>query len=207
MHIEQLILDQISRFKVVFPSCLPVSDREVATVTLDRLVRDRVVSQWAHRSGLRYWTRRETQPLSDVSFVRSLGVLLFCRQSHTRSLVTRNELESCFPTLFRHGLPAGHYVDQQGDIPRLGNIRVDSGQSKIARIISRTTRLIQNYRNQVYFRDLIDCGHFELTWIVPTAQKQRRLSDALRPLRGSGIDLKVCTIPELLNVIAPIQAN
>ena len=205
MHIEQLMLDQISRFKVVFPYCLAVCDREVAAVTLDRLVRDRVVSPWAHRSGLRYWTRRATQPLSDVSLVRSLGVLLFCRQSPTRSLVTRYELESYFPTLFRHGLPAGHYVDQQGNTPRLGNVRVDSGQSKIARIVSRTTRLIQNYRNQTHFRDLIDSGQFELTWIVPTAQKQRGLTDALRSLRGSGIDLRVCVIPELLNVIAPIQ--
>lgn len=207
MHIEKNLLDQILRCKVVFPSYLAAEERDVTAVALERLVRDRVVSPWVHRSGLRYWTRPATQPLSDVSLVRSLGVLLFCRQSHTRSLVTRNELESCFPTLFRHGLPAGHYVDQQGDTPRLGNVRVDSGRTKIARILSRTTRLIQNYRNQTHFRDLIDSGHFELTWIVPTAQKQRRLSDALRPLRGSGIDLKVGTIPELLNVIAPIQAN
>jgi hypothetical protein len=39
---------------------------------------------------------------------------------------------------------------------------------------------------------------------VPTHPKQQRLAEALHPLTGSGVHLKVIAIPELLNIVAHI---
>jgi len=162
------------------------------------------VSRWHHDSGLRYWTAAALKPLSDTSLARSLGILVFCHSSKSRSMITRDELESYFPKMFRNGLPAGHYVETTPASTVLGNVRVDGGQSKINRIVARTQRAIQNYEQQPGFRELIRDGDFELTWIVPTHAKQRRLVEALHPLTGSGVHLRVIAIPELLSVVAHI---
>jgi len=197
------ILDFVTCHTIAIERCLPVADRAAGMPVIDRLLRRQILSEWQHRSGLRYWTAPSTEPLSDTSLTRALGILLFCCQA-SRSVVTKAELESCFPTLFRHGLPAGHYVQRDAKCNRLGHVRVDAGQSKINRIVVRSGRLIHRYRQQAGFRELIDAGQFELTWIFPTPSKQSRLSEALQCCAGSGVRVRVVAIPELLNVVAPI---
>ena len=184
-----------------------MANGEQTKLTFQRLVADRRISQWRHESGLQYWTGWSSRPQTNLSLVRSLGILLFCQQSESRSLVTKDELETWFPDLFRHGLPAGQYLNRQSTAVRLGHIRVDAGQSKISRLVARTDRLVHKYRQQSGFRQLIDNGQFELTWIVPTLPKQYRLIQALKVIAGSGVHLRVCAIPELLNVIAPIKVG
>ena len=173
-------------------------------LAVDLLLRAGRISQWHHACGLRYWTAATQKPLSDSSLARALGILTFCHGSECRSPVTPLEMETYFPKLFRHGLPAGHYVDATSQSTRLGNIRVDTGQSKINRIVSRTQRSIENYERQEGFRELIHNGDFELTWIVPTHSKQRRLAEALHPLEGSGVHMNVVAFADLLNIVAHI---
>ncbi len=201
MKSEQIILDFIDRHTIAVDRCLPIDDRERAMLAIDQLLRGGQISEWHHDSGLRYWTAASLRPLSDMSLARSLGVLTFCHSSESRSLITREELKTYFPKMFRHGLPAGHYIDATPQFTRLGNVRVDAGQSKINRIVARTQRSIQKYEQQMGFRELIRDGNFELTWMVPTHSKQRRLVEGLAPLRGSGVHLRVIAIPELLNVV------
>lgn len=204
MKPQRLILEFIHRYTIAVDRCLPVADRERAILATDLLVRAGHISEWHHACGLRYWTAAGQKPLSDSSLARSLGILTFCHDSESRSPVTSTEMETYFPKLFRHGLPAGHYVDATSQSTRLGCIRVDAGQSKINRIVARTQRSIQKYERQSGFRELIRNGKFELTWIVPTHPKQRRLAEALHPLTGSGVQLKVVSIPELLNIVAHV---
>lgn len=208
MKYEQIIIDFIDRHTIAVDRCLPIGDRERAMLAIDRLLRAGRISQWHHACGLRYWTAAGLRPLSDTSLARSLGILSFCHGSKSRSLITREELEAYFPKMFRHGLPAGLYVETTPQSAKLGNVRVDGGQSKSNRIVARTQRSIQKHEQQSGFRELIRDGNFELTWIVPTHPKQRRLIEALRPLTASGVQIKVIAIPDLLNIVAHIpQSN
>jgi len=207
MKYEQIILDFIDRHTIAVDRCLPIDDRERAMLAIDLLLRAGRITEWHHHSGLRYWTANGSAPLSDTSLARSLGILTFCHGSTSRSLITPKEIAVYFPSIFRHGLPAGHYVDATPQFTRLGNVRVDSGQSKLNRIVARTQRNIHKYEQQPGFRELIRNGDFELTWIVPTHPKQRRLVEALQPLTGSGIRLKVVAVPELLNIAAHIPPS
>lgn len=204
---ENSVMDELKRYTLLIDQFLPTNASETTQPMVRRLVRARRVSQWTHRSGLRYWTVRAPRPLSDRSLARAFGILLFCRQSATRSLVTTAEIESYFPTLFRHGLPGGHYVDSTYDSSRLGHVRVDGSCSKVSRIVSCTAKMIHDYRKQPGFRDLIDSDRFELTWLVPTKPKQHRVATCLQPLTASGIPIRVCAIPELLNLLAPISPD
>ncbi len=204
MKSEQIIIEFIERYTIAVDRYLPIDDRERAMLAIDQLLRAGRISEWHHDCGLRYWTAVGLRPLSETSLARSLGILTFCHGSESRSLITREELETYFPKMFRHGLPAGHYVDATPQHTRLGNVRVDAGQSKVNRIVTRTQRSLQKYEQQTGFRNLIRDGNFELTWIVPTHPKQRRLVEALHLLTGSGVRFRVIAIPELLNVVAHI---
>ena len=209
MKPQRLILESIDQYTLAVDRCLPVTDRERAMLAINLLLRAGRISEWHHACGLRYWTTASPKPLSDRSLARSLGILTFCHGSKSRSPVTQSEIGTYFPKLFRHGLPAGHYVDAKSQSTRLGSIRVDAGQSKINRIAARTQRSIQKYQRQDAFRELIRNGDFEFTWIVPTYPKQQRLAEALHPLKGSGVHLNVVAFTELLNIVAhiPHQAN
>ena len=208
MESDQIIFEFIQRHTIAVDRCLPIDDSKQAMRSLDRLLRAGRISEWHHDSGLRYWTAFGHKPLSDSSLARSYGILTFCDAADSRSVVTRKELETYFPKMFRHGLPAGHYIEATPQSTRLGNVRVDAGQSKINRIVARTQRSIQKYEQQAGFRELIHQGNFEITLIVPTHPKQRRLADALHSFAASGIHLKVIAIPELLNIVSRIpQAN
>ncbi len=202
---QQTTIDFINRHTIAVDRCLPIKDRERAMLAIDLLVRAGRVSEWHHASGLRYWTAANTKPLADAALSRALGILMFCHGSPTRSLVTKSDLASYFPKLFRHGLPAGHYVNMTTQWKRLGNVRVDTGESKVSRIVARAQRSIERYERQPGIRELIRQSQFELTWIVPTTPKQRRLSDSLQRFAASGIHLNVVAIPELLNIVAHLS--
>lgn len=204
MKYQRIILDFIKRHTIAIDRCLPIEDRERAMLAISLLLRSGRISEWHHDSGLRYWTVAGVSPLSDMSLTRSLGILTFCHGAKSRSLITSEKIAVYFPDVFRHGLPSGHYVDATPQFTRLGNVRVDAGHSRINRIVSRTQRSILKYEQQPGFREMIYAGNFELTWIVPTHSKQRRLAEALQSLTGSGVHLKVIAIPELLNVSAHI---
>lgn len=200
---ESLLLEHIARHTIAIDRYLPTDNRERALLGLERLHRMGQISQWTHQSGLRYWTRSASKPLSDSSLVRSLGFLLFCQQP-TRRRLTSSDIDEFFPSLFRHGLPGGHYIDCETDSPCLGRACVDTGASKVKRITVRAGEMIRKYRQSEAFNVLLKDNRFQITWIVPTTAKQHRLTEALAPLVLTGVNCRVCAIPELLNVLAPI---
>jgi len=182
---------------------MPIADRERAMNAIERLLATKQLSRWTHQSGLRYWTKRSSRPLSDRSLVRVLARLSFCRQVETRALLTRDDFHRYFPQLVRQGMPAGYYVDRADGLLRLGHLRVDVS-SRISRIVATTLKIVDKHRAQPEFRDLIDRDRFELTWIVAADAKRRRLTAALRTVAASGVRPHVCAIPQLLDVIAPL---
>ena len=106
-----------------------------------------------------------------------------------------------------HGLPSGHYIERSNETFRLGHVRIDAGESKIKRIVAVTERMLHKRREESGFRQLIDAEQFEVSWIVPTHAKQRRLMEELQPLAACGVHLRVIAMPILLNIIAPINGQ
>ena len=205
MNSHSTLTNIVGRFTAVFDDRFPDVDRRATLSALGELVRDGQLSQWNHESGLRYWTRRSTSPLRLRSLVRAYAVTTFCTDSHSRTLVTRQDIADYFPNLFRHGLPPGHYIERSTDTIRLGHVRVDAGESTTRRIVARTERVIHKRRLEIGFRQLVDSGQFEISWVVPTHAKQRRLLEHLQPIAAAGVHLRVIAMPMLLNIIAPIN--
>lgn len=206
MHIwktERPIIDHIMRHTIATDRLLPIEDRERAMITIARMVRSKQISQWQHDSGLRYWTLLASRPLSDSSLVNALGLTLFLHETTKRSALNSDDIREYFPQLFRHGLPNGYFVERNERGTGLGYAKVDV-RSRVSRIVERSLRSIDKHRSHPPFRELIDEGRFALTWIVATDAKQRRLTDALRPVSASGVSIRVCVIRDLLDIVAPI---
>tara|TARA_R110002049_G_scaffold309101_2_gene516909 strand:- start:35857 stop:36489 length:633 start_codon:yes stop_codon:yes gene_type:complete len=206
MHIwktERPIIDHLMRHTIATDRLLPIQDRERAMITIAHLVRSKQISQWQHRSGLRYWTLFAPRPLSEVSLVKALGLTLFLLETTKRSALTSDDIREYFPQLFRHGLPYGYFVEQNERCTGLGYAKVDVC-SRVSRIVERSLWSIDKHRSHRQFRKLIDEGRFTLTWIVATDAKRRRLTDAFRLATASGVSIRVCAIRELLDIVAPI---
>ena len=207
MNLHSTLTNTVTRFSAVFDDRFPDVDRRATLSALAELVRDGQLSQWNHESGMRYWTRRSSTPLSLRSLVRAYAVTMFCTDSRSRTLVTRQDIADYFPDLFRHGLPSGYYIERSNETIRLGHVRIDAGESKTKRIVAGTERVLHKRREESGFRQLIDAEQFEVSWIVPTHAKQRRLMEELQPLAASGVHLRVIAMPILLNIIAPINGQ
>ena len=98
-------------------------------------------------------------------------------------------------------------MDRDDDCPKLGIIRIDTGQAKISRLVQRTQRMILGYRRQSGLRQLIDTRRFEITWVLPTRRKRQRLDNALLPLQNSGVELCTSHDEALLNIVAPVTSD
>ena len=180
---------------------------ELATDSaMSLLLRKRIISEWTHDCGLRYWTLFNHRPLSEKALLVAVAMLRFAPPNAARTLITGDDIRAYFPQLARHGLPNGYYVDRTVHPPTLGHVRVDAF-SRISRIVARTMRFIDQTRSQTGFCTAIDAGRFELTAIVPTTAKARRLQTAFATLQAVGIPLHVMAMPELLNLIAPIPQS
>ena len=133
---------------------------------------------------------------SRESVARAIGIQSFCcGDSHRRTFLLKAELTRYFPTLFQAGLPRGYYVDVTGKQPVLGHLRVDVGPDDIVRIVQRCHQLARRHRQLSGFQRLIAAGQFEITYLVATDQKARRLSVALSPLEMTGVRCVVEPVP------------
>ena len=148
--------------------------------------------------------RRKRIP-STTAIARCVAAQTFCRASESkRTLLTRNEVTRFFPTLFRHGLPAGYYVDTSTETPRLGLLRVDVHLSPVNRIWQRSLDAVEKHRQQSAFRKLILADQFEITWLVATEPKVNAIRQmAGKQQRETAVDAHV--VSSLLNQLTPLS--
>lgn len=128
-------------------------------------------------------------------------------RSHPRTLLRKAELSRFFPTLFQAGLPRDYYVDATASQPMLGHIRVDVGLDEVGRIVSRCHQLIRRHQRVPGFRQLIAAGQFEITYLVATEEKARRLLSAFSSIAKTGVRCVAIPIPILLDRLAPLPAT
>ncbi len=148
------------------------------------------------------------KPPTAQSVARRLAIRAFCSvDTHRRSLLEKSDLARCFPTLFQGGLPGGYYVDATGQQPILGHVRADTGLDAIGRIVQRCHQLAWRYQQLTGFRQLIAAGQFEITYLVATSEKARRLSVAFESVAKTGVRCVAVPMPIMLDLLAPLPAT
>lgn len=142
------------------------------------------------------------------SLTRESAIQSFCGdRSHPRTLLRKAELSRFFPTLFQAGLPSGYYVDATASQPILGHIRVDVGLDEVGRIVSRCHELVRRHQRISGFRQLIAAGQFEITYLVATEEKARRLMLAFSSAAKTGVRCLAIPAPILMDRLAPLPAT
>ena len=131
--------------------------------------------------------QRRRQPTMSARTRASAIHSFCCEPSHPRTLLRKTELGRFFPTLFQAGLPGGYYVDATGNQPILGHLRVDVGLDDVSRIVQRCHELARRYQQLPGFQRLIAASQFEITYLVATEQKARRLSATFLSVAKTGV--------------------
>lgn len=150
--------------------------------------------------------RRNKTP-SLTAIARCVAAQAFCQSAKSRrTLLTKNELAQFFPTLFRHGLPAGYYVHTTTETPVLGLLRVDIRFSPANRIVKRSLTAFEKHRHQSTFRKLILSHQFEITWLVATESKANSIRQSVA---RQACELPVNAHAEiyLLNQLSPLTST
>lgn len=202
---QKAILDYVHRYTIGIEAMISESINGNVVAGLRRLVSSQQLREYRHPRGFRYFTIGNRPQLSDSAFIRRYAMMRFCESTGSRrSLLTRAELERYFPSIFRHGMPSGYYIDTSEKLPRFGHLRADAVPARVDRIVSRAANLIDRYGRTAGVRQLIAQHEFEITFIVATSQKARRLRLDFDRLKRSGVTVQAHAMPELLELIAPI---
>ena len=149
---------------------------------------------------------RRWGPLSERAKITNYAILTFCLLADTyRQRLTASDFQRHFPDLYRPGLPLNYYVDASGSQPHLGFVRVDTGgRGRWDRVLAKCRNDLESHYAHSGFCQFIQREAFEITLITPLPQKARRLSESIAawsdPRAGM---ISICTMPELLHLIAP----
>lgn len=202
---NKAVLDYVRRYTIGIEQLISESIPGDARAALRRLLARRQLREHKHPLGFPYVVNSGSPKLSESAFIRRYALVRFCQPtiSHRR-LLTRSETEQYFPDIFRHGMPGGHYIDTSDDRPRFGHVRVDAVPARTSRLVSRATELVGRYCRNAAVRQLISQEQFEITFVVATIPKARRLQMEFYPLEQSGVRFRAHAIPELLELIAPL---
>lgn len=145
---------------------------------------------------------------SDLAIARAVAMQNFCRLEPTRPrILSPGDIETYFPSWFRKGLPSGYYVRNAASQPVLGLLRIDTNAKPIGRLVSKSDSIAQRHFQQQEFRQLHRSGQFELTWLVPTEAKKRSLEITVANHRSLNFTLRAFAVPELLEMLAPLQSH
>ncbi len=145
-------------------------------------------------------------PLSEPAKIRDYAILVFCCLGDARrQRLTVGDLKVHFPDLFRPGLVMNYYIDTSAAQPRMGFLRVDiGGHGRWDRVLAKCRRDLESHWAHAGFRPFIARDAFEISLITALPQKARRLAESLTAWGDPRARMiKVCAIPELINLIAP----
>jgi hypothetical protein len=146
-----------------------------------------------------------TYRLSEETKIRSFAALSFCCLGGTRrELASATNLHALFPEC--NALPSlsGYYV-QMAAKPVFGFLRVDmGGPGRWDRVLTKCCDDARRHAEMPAVRQAVAAGQFEIALVTALPQKAQRLCRALRSLASlPAIPIRVTSIPELVNLIAP----
>lgn len=153
-------------------------------------------------------SHRSRRPPTVQGVARAVAARRFCQNELTQpQLLSRQNVENYFPTVFRKGMPEGYYVRDARTRPVLGLLRVDAHMKPVGRMLSKSNSIAQRHFKQKEFRQLHQTGQFELTWLVPTEAKKRTLEITVAGFAKRCIALHAFVVPELLGLLAPLATH
>ncbi len=144
---------------------------------------------------------RQRVQFSDFTVPGFFAVLYYCiRTGHER--LTQGDLRAIEPDFDHPSVwGAAHYVRQTDCGPSLGCFRIDSGLSP-RRLVSRAETLVAKRYHLPKFRELIEAGHFNVTFLTayPSMVEATRQEIAERHRGPTAFYVEL--VPELAALLA-----
>jgi hypothetical protein len=148
---------------------------------------------------------RRRQLPSATAVAGCLASQSFCNSDKAkRTLLTSDDIQQYFPTLFRRGLPKGYYVDATNKTPVLGLLRVDTNLTPVNRIWRRSLKLFEKHNQDPSFRDVILRQQFQIAWAVPTESKARAINTIVTHRHRPHLELFAEYVPMLLDQLVSL---
>lgn len=167
------LLADVERYRVIRRDlfCQHLSDSQIKT--LDRQLRySRSIQTFHHACGLSLMLPRRRAIPSESSLASHVARYTFLHQeTEHRRLLTKDELQTWFPALFRPGLPHGYFVDHSERRPSLGLLQVDTHLRDPRRIQAEFSEQIRKHCIASGFQQLIEHRQFRLVMLVASSAK------------------------------------
>jgi hypothetical protein len=121
-----------------------------------------------------------------------------------RKCASPSQLRQLIPEL-SDVLSSNNYYVQTDPQPVLGFLRIDmAGSGRWDRVLAKCCEDARRHAQTASFCRLIEARRFEIALVTALPQKADRLSQALKSLDSlPAIPIRVASIPELVNLIAP----
>lgn len=150
-------------------------------------------------------SRSSTAPSTRVLTERYAVLAFCCLQAQQRMKLTPQELQQRFADLYRPGRAHRYYFTREGERPRLGFLRVDSGSfGRWDRIAASFADDLRHHLSMALVRRLLDEQSFELTLITALPIKAQRIEQLMAQYRSVlPAPVRIVAIPELVNFIRP----
>jgi hypothetical protein len=169
-----------------------------------------LASTWLYRDRRCYYRPPVGQSspahsISEETKIRRFARLSFCCLGKTQRMsASPSQLRQVIPD-FSEALCANGYYLQADSQPVLGFLRIDmAGSGRWDRVLAKCCEDARHHARTPSFQQLIEAGQFEITLVTALPQKAERLCQALTSLDSlPAIPIRVTSIPELVNLIAP----
>ncbi len=216
--LETAVIDQVDRYGLTVvealqsqPALTEVSPGQLKQL-LKQLCRQGVLDQATLYRNRSYFYLAPVLPtegrklLSESVKIRRYAMLAFCCLGMTlRTRLLPGECEERFPELYQAVGPLDFYRSDFEARRAVGVLRVDAGgRGRWDRVLEKCRRDILRLQLDRQVRAMIDDGLLEYTLVTALPQKVQRLQQAM----GSWPEIppgfvRLCAIPELVNLIAP----
>lgn len=208
LSLERRLRTMVQRYRIVRLENICRELEVDKEATQDYLLHHRRLQLITSAGGTIVVVSRSKRRPSEVAIVRAVATYQFCQNEPTRPrLLSHQDIETYFPSVFRKGLPSGYYVRNANHLPVLGLLRVDTNLKPIARLLSKSDAMAQRHLKQAEFRQLQRSEQFELTWLVPTAAKKRSLELKIASHRIYHFAFRAFVVPKLLEMLVPLQSH
>jgi len=122
------------------------------------------------------------------------------QETEHRRLLTKGELQTWFPALFRPGLPHGYFVDQSERRPSLGLLQVDTHLRDSRRIQAEFSEQIRRHCVAPGFQQLIEHGQFRLVLLVASNAKANVINAFSINSECPGVQCEAVAVPILFDM-------
>jgi hypothetical protein len=196
------LLADVERYRVIRRDlfCQHLSESQIKT--LDRQLRySRSIQTFHHACGLSLMLPRRRSVPSESSLASHVARYTFLHQeTEHRRLLTKDELQTWFPALFRPGLPHGYFVDHSERRPSLGLLQVDTHLRDPRRIQAEFSDQIRKHSVAPGFQQLIEHRQFRLVMLVASSAKANVINALLLNSECPGVQCEAVAVPALFDM-------